>query len=91
MKGEDAMQSVAKRSVLWVAREILGIKTEEAIWSWGRHWKGHCLESGVDPKTFEVTDWELFELAWTKYEFAYQAKQEARAKKRELKVKEILL
>ena len=76
MQGEKAMESIQRRYRNWVAREILGIETNNCVWSWRRHWRGHCLESGIDPKTFEITDSELFNAAWARYEQLYWAKKE---------------
>jgi hypothetical protein len=68
MGGEEAMPTINNRHRLWIARELLGIESRECLWIKREHWKGQCLAAGIDPKTFRVVDWELFNAAWARFE-----------------------
>ena len=83
MKGETAMETIARRRRLFVVREILGLQGQEGIWCWGRHWRGRCLEAGVDPESFEVIDQGLFETWWAYYDAQYGKVREKRQERKE--------
>ena len=67
-----------KRKRLRVARELLGVETANGIWTRVLHWRGRCLENGIDPGTSEVVDPELFTAAWDRVEAQFN---EARARR----------